>query len=169
MQTEMLSPSSASNSTLKNLEFRILNLVKNIAPNSNFKIPNSNNYWQKGFTYRGIFTVYIVMFLCLALAVFFFFFYPRTEILGALENNKTLSYTEAMNEPALLEVNQLMEFPKDREVTYGVIKDKETLEKYQEYFKKAQTGQLLIILDQMTIIYDPNTKTIVDVANVKLY
>ena len=112
---------------------------------------------------------YSVILLIIIAAGFYIFFYSRTQILGSLSDTRTLTYEQAINDPVLSKANMLVAFPEGESVTTGEIKDKETLEKYQAYFKKATIGQTLIIFSNKTIIYDPRTDSIVDIANVKLY
>lgn len=89
-------------------------------------------------------------------------------IKSALKDSKAVKTEEALKETIISEVNQLFELPKDEEVIIGTIQNIDELENKQEYFNKAKNGDLLLIYPDMTIIYDPKTKTIVDIAKVRL-
>lgn len=86
----------------------------------------------------------------------------------SLAEEKTLPYQQALKDSRIADLNSLFELPKDEPVKFGVIKDQKTLAKVEPFFKKAQNGQLLLIYKDLTIIYDPASKTIVDMARVEL-
>lgn len=89
-------------------------------------------------------------------------------------SSKTLVPIESVNDPAVVqkstaEVNNLVEIPNKDKAKVYLVNDKKAVEAKNSIFKKAYKGDLIVLLPDKTIIYDPSTKTIRDISNVILY
>jgi len=116
---------------------------------------------------------YVTVRLIIALLILFvlyriYVFWHNQQILGSLNNVQTFSHDQALHQKPLVQVNQLFTLPTDTDVTVGNIADVKSLASNQSFFKKARSGDMLLIYPNMTVIYDPVNKYIVDVSEVKL-
>ncbi len=89
-------------------------------------------------------------------------------VLSALDQRQDFNPKTVSQNKTLAVVNQMIELPDDQNGTVGVIKDLKALESRRDYFKKARNGDILIIYPDMTIIYDRENHTVVDIAKTKL-
>jgi len=92
----------------------------------------------------------------------------NAQITGALDNYRSITAQEVSSSQELKSLQQLIDLPIDQKGKVGVIRDVDSLAKEEDYFKKAKIGDILIIYPNMTIIYDPVNKNVVDIATIKL-
>ena len=93
--------------------------------------------------------------------------FHNNQILSSLEGTQDISFESIEKDRTLSDVNKLFELPESTGI-FGKIKDIQFLQNQKSYFNKAKEGDILIIYNDLTIIYDPQTKTIVDIAKEKL-
>lgn len=67
------------------------------------------------------------------------------------------------------DVDALIEIPNKSEAKVFQIKDLKVIQSKSNIFKKAYKEDLVVLLPDRTIIYDPITKTVRDVSKVKFY
>ncbi len=67
------------------------------------------------------------------------------------------------------EINDLVEIPNRDKAKVFQVNNVKALVSVGEIFKKAYKGDLVVLLPDKTIIYDPSTKTIRDISNEILY
>ena len=89
-------------------------------------------------------------------------------VLSALDQRQDFNPKTVSQNKTLAVVNQMIELPDDQNGTVGVIKDLKALQSRRDFFKKARNGDILIIYPDMTIIYDRENHTVVDIAKTKL-
>lgn len=75
---------------------------------------------------------------------------------------------KALVQKSTTEINNLVEIPNRDKAKVYQVNDKKEVEKKGEIFKKAYKGDLIILLPDKTIIFDPLTKTIRDISG-KVY
>lgn len=117
------------------------------------------------------FKIIIILFIVIIVVIISRSLYNNrynNSIKTSLKDAKTLKTEEALKESMVSEINKLYELPADTEVIVGTITNIEELKSKQKYFEKAKNGDLLLIYPDKTIIYDPVTKTVVDVVGVRL-
>ncbi len=90
------------------------------------------------------------------------------QILSSLEKTKTITQDTINKNQDLSEANKLFEFPDDQTGTFGIIKDIKLLRNKNPLFANAQAGDILIIYNNWTIIYDPGIKTIISLTKTGL-
>ena len=88
---------------------------------------------------------------------------------NTLSQKNTYTPKKAMKNPVLLEVNQLFKLFPDQNVTIAKIADIKALSSKYPVFKNARNGDYLIFYPKLTIIYDPRSKTIINMVNMNLF
>src|SRR5258708_6911214 len=89
-------------------------------------------------------------------------------VLSALDQRQDFNPKTVSQNKTLAVVNQMIELPDDQNGTVGVIKDLKALQSRRDFFKKARNGDILIIYPDMTIIYDRENHTVVDISKTSL-
>ncbi len=97
----------------------------------------------------------------------------NNKLLKQQKNTEKTVPVEKIDNRALIqkstdEINNLVEIPNRDKAKVYQVNDKKEVEKKGEIFKKAYKGDLIILLPDKTIIFDPLTKTIRDISG-KVY
>lgn len=94
-----------------------------------------------------------------------------------VQKEKKVSIKESLIAPdntqlvrkSINDVDALIEIPNKSEAKVFQIKDLKVIQSKSNIFKKAYKEDLVVLLPDRTIIYDPITKTVRDVSKVKFY
>ena len=118
---------------------------------------------------------YIVFYIISGLVILVLLYFVVTElnrdqIMGSLENVQSIKAADIPTSKDLQEVNKLIDLSSDESqvIYFGKIKDLNTLKGKADFFKKAKKGDILIVYPDMSIIYDPVNKVVVDIAKTSL-
>ncbi len=106
--------------------------------------------------------------LALFLLYQLFRFIINFPVLSALDQPQDFSPKQISRNKDLATVNSVIELPTDQNGTMAIIKDVKALSQKKDYFKKARNGDILIIYPDLTIIYDRENHTVVDIAKTNL-
>ncbi len=90
------------------------------------------------------------------------------QVTSALDKYHSFTPKEIDSDKNLAELNIVLTLPIDQNGSVGIIKDVKSLSDKKSFFKKARNGDLLVIYPDMTVIYDPVNKTVVDIAKTNL-
>src|SRR5260221_3253375 len=128
--------------------------------NFEFNLPNFRP------TKRRLKILALILAGLLALFLFYqlFRFIVNFPILNALDNAHDFSPQQISKYPDLVTTNNVIELPTDQNGIVGKIKDIKTLAQKKDFFKKAKNGNVLIIYPNMTIIYELENHTVVDIS-----
>lgn len=102
-----------------------------------------------------------------------FFQKPQSQK-GKTDTGTITSSFKPASDPAYIKknidsVNLLVEIPDKNKARVIEVIDPKILEQVNKIFKKSYKGDLVILLPDKTIIYDPLTNTIRDISSVSLY
>ena len=110
-----------------------------------------------------------LFFLILLLLTWIFIpFFRHADIQSALNSPAMVPSSQDMHNSTLKKLTQFIQLPPDQDAIVGEIKNVKKLAGYEKYFTKARDGDELIVYPNETIIYDPASNYIVDIAMVNL-
>lgn len=116
--------------------------------------------------------ILIICLLFLSLLIIFYqgyLYYKKQTILSSLENPATVNLSDYQQNEVLREINELYSFEENtNKAVIGKITNIERLTSRHSFFAKAKNGDYLLIMPDFTLIYDPTTKTVVDIARENL-
>lgn len=119
----------------------------------------------------GKLLAWLVFFLVLGMAIFFYIELREIKNIGEIPNSKqTQEEVRERIEDVVMEVSKLIELPEGEEPVLVEIADKEEISENQEFFAKAENGDVVLIYRQAkkAYLYRPSEKRLINVSSVTI-
>ena len=97
-----------------------------------------------------------------------YYYFKHQNVTSSLENPATVNLQEFDKNEVLKEINQLYSLGENQQAVVGKITNIDRLSSQHEFFKKAKNGDYLLVMPEFTLIYDRESKTVVDIARENL-